>query len=158
MIQKIAGMHYRIQKGFTLIELMIVVAIIAILAAFALPAYHDYTRRTRVAEGLILGGSAKMAVTEYYLNHLTWPPDNNAAGLAAPSKISGNGVSSVDVSGGSGIVVITFNAANFGSAYQLFLTPTVTGTGTGAGATMEWSCRGTSSGDLPMILRPAECR
>ncbi|WP_155240129.1 pilin, partial [Kingella kingae] len=59
------------QKGFTLIELMIVIAIIGILAAIALPAYQDYTARAQVSEGFSLAGGAKSALTEYYVSHNT---------------------------------------------------------------------------------------
>ncbi len=71
------------QKGFTLIELMIVIAIIGILAAIALPAYQDYTKRSRVSEGLSLAGGAKSALTEYYASNNKWPSDNAEAGIAA---------------------------------------------------------------------------
>ena len=70
------------QKGFTLIELMIVVAIIGVLAAIAIPAYQDYTIRAQVSEGLTLASGAKAAVSEYYMNHGAWPTDNAVAGLA----------------------------------------------------------------------------
>lgn len=157
MEKQMISIKSHVQKGFTLIELMIVVTILGVLVAFALPAYSDYTKRTRVAEGIILGGSAKGAVAEYYLTYNTWPSNNTAAGLAVPSSIKGNGVASVGVdSGGSGQVIITFDSARFGSAYTLILIPTVSGSG--AGASMDWSCSGSSSGTLPDTLRPAECR
>ncbi|SBO73039.1 pilin monomer [Neisseria gonorrhoeae] len=63
-----------LQKGFTLIELMIVIAIVGILAAVALPAYQDYTARAQVSEAILLAEGQKSAVTEYYLNHGEWPP------------------------------------------------------------------------------------
>ena len=87
-----------LQKGFTLIELMIVVAIIGILSMFALPAYQDYTKRTYVAEGLGLASAAKMAATEYYSSEAKWPKDNAAAGLPEPTDIkSGDSVKSVEL-------------------------------------------------------------
>ncbi|EPI7255012.1 pilin [Neisseria gonorrhoeae] len=68
-----------LQKGFTLIELMIVIAIVGILAAVALPAYQDYTARAQVSEAILLAEGQKSAVTEYYLNNGEWPKDNGAA-------------------------------------------------------------------------------
>ncbi|EMT2253742.1 pilin [Neisseria gonorrhoeae] len=66
-----------LQKGFTLIELMIVIAIVGILAAVALPAYQDYTARAQVSEAILLAEGQKSAVTEYYLNNGKWPADND---------------------------------------------------------------------------------
>ncbi|EMT9568253.1 pilin [Neisseria gonorrhoeae] len=77
-----------LQKGFTLIELMIVIAIVGILAAVALPAYQDYTARAQVSEAILLAEGQKSAVTEYYLNHGTWPKDNTSAGVASPPPTS----------------------------------------------------------------------
>ncbi|HFC7781995.1 TPA: pilin [Neisseria meningitidis] len=90
-----------LQKGFTLIELMIVIAIVGILAAVALPAYQDYTARAQVSEAILLAEGQKSAVTEYYLNHGKWPSDNSAAGVASsPSDIKGKYVQSVTVANG----------------------------------------------------------
>ncbi|ENT1096777.1 pilin [Neisseria gonorrhoeae] len=75
-----------LQKGFTLIELMIVIAIVGILAAVALPAYQDYTARAQVSEAILLAEGQKSAVTEYYLNHGEWPKDNASAGVASPLR------------------------------------------------------------------------
>ncbi|ENW6999891.1 pilin [Neisseria gonorrhoeae] len=90
-----------LQKGFTLIELMIVIAIVGILAAVALPAYQDYTARAQVSEAILLAEGQKSAVTEYYLNNGKWPSDNSAAGVASsPSDIKGKYVKSVTVTNG----------------------------------------------------------
>ncbi|ENX8990014.1 pilin [Neisseria gonorrhoeae] len=89
-----------LQKGFTLIELMIVIAIVGILAAVALPAYQDYTARAQVSEAILLAEGQKSAVTEYYLNHGEWPKDNTSAGVASASDIKGKYVKEVKVEKG----------------------------------------------------------
>ncbi|ENW4313342.1 prepilin-type N-terminal cleavage/methylation domain-containing protein [Neisseria gonorrhoeae] len=90
-----------LQKGFTLIELMIVIAIVGILAAVALPAYQDYTARAQVSEAILLAEGQKSAVTEYYLNHGIWPKDNASAGVAStPTDIKGKYVQKVEVNNG----------------------------------------------------------
>ncbi|CWP95312.1 class I pilin PilE [Neisseria meningitidis] len=89
-----------LQKGFTLIELMIVIAIVGILAAVALPAYQDYTARAQVSEAILLAEGQKSAVTEYYLNHGIWPSDNSAAGVASSADIKGKYVEKVEVKNG----------------------------------------------------------
>ncbi|HGM2449382.1 TPA: pilin, partial [Neisseria gonorrhoeae] len=99
-----------LQKGFTLIELMIVIAIVGILAAVALPAYQDYTARAQVSEAILLAEGQKSAVTEYYLNHGKWPENNSAAGVASASKIIGKYVKQVEVKNG----VVTAQMASTG--------------------------------------------
>ncbi|HFB0670664.1 TPA: pilin [Neisseria gonorrhoeae] len=89
-----------LQKGFTLIELMIVIAIVGILAAVALPAYQDYTARAQVSEAILLAEGQKSAVTEYYLNNGEWPANNGDAGVASASEIKGKYVESVTVEKG----------------------------------------------------------
>ncbi|HFB0146558.1 TPA: pilin, partial [Neisseria gonorrhoeae] len=89
-----------LQKGFTLIELMIVIAIVGILAAVALPAYQDYTARAQVSEAILLAEGQKSAVTEYYLNNGKWPENNDEAGVASSGEIKGKYVESVTVAKG----------------------------------------------------------
>jgi type IV pilus assembly protein PilA len=89
-------------QGFTLIELMIVVAIVGILAAIALPAYQDYTKRAHVAEGLSVAGGAKTTLTEFAGTNGTWPGNNASAGLPHAASILGNAVTSVWVGCGTG--------------------------------------------------------
>ncbi|HFA3812762.1 TPA: pilin, partial [Neisseria gonorrhoeae] len=97
-----------LQKGFTLIELMIVIAIVGILAAVALPAYQDYTARAQVSEAILLAEGQKSAVTEYYLNHGKWPEDNDKAGVASSSSIKGKYVKEVKVE--NGVVTATMKS------------------------------------------------
>ncbi|EMT0269584.1 pilin, partial [Neisseria gonorrhoeae] len=100
-----------LQKGFTLIELMIVIAIVGILAAVALPAYQDYTARAQVSEAILLAEGQKSAVTEYYLNNGEWPKDNASVGVAStPTDIKGKYVQSVTVANG----VVTAEMASTG--------------------------------------------
>ncbi|WP_118833389.1 pilin [Neisseria meningitidis] len=99
-----------LQKGFTLIELMIVIAIVGILAAVALPAYQDYTARAQVSEAILLAEGQKSAVTEYYLNHGEWPGNNSDAGVASSTDIKGKYVKSVEVK--NGVVTATMASSN----------------------------------------------
>ncbi|EMU3937898.1 pilin [Neisseria gonorrhoeae] len=99
-----------LQKGFTLIELMIVIAIVGILAAVALPAYQDYTARAQVSEAILLAEGQKSAVTEYYLNHGKWPENNGDAGVANPTEIKGKYVKSVTVA--KGVVTAEMASSN----------------------------------------------
>ncbi|HEZ5398254.1 TPA: pilin [Neisseria meningitidis] len=105
-----------LQKGFTLIELMIVIAIVGILAAVALPAYQDYTARAQVSEAILLAEGQKSAVTEYYLNHGIWPGDNTSAGVASSSEIKGKYVQSVTVA--NGVVTATMLSSGVNKEIQ----------------------------------------
>jgi len=102
----------KLQKGFTLIELMIVVAIIGILAAIAIPAYQDYTIRAQVSEGMNLAAAAKAAVAESFLNRGVGPANRTVAGMSATATdTSGKYVTGVNVVGGT--IIITYgNEAN----------------------------------------------
>ena len=143
----------KVQQGFTLIELMIVVAIIGILAAIAIPAYQDYTIRAQVSEGLNLAAGAKVAVAEYYMDRGTYPTNNGAAGLSGALTIAGNYVQRVDVA--AGLITVTYsnvtqNANLAIDAATLLLSP-----GTTAGA-VNWDCRA----GLKLVDKwlPAACR
>ena len=138
-----------IQKGFTLIELMIVIAIIGILAVVALPAYQDYTARAQVSEALTLAEGQKSAVTEYRSDRGAWPTTNAMAGVA--SSISGKYVASVQV-GADGIITATMKTADVNNDIKgktLILTPT------DQNGSFTWTC---DEGTIAQKFRPSTCR
>ena len=138
-----------IQKGFTLIELMIVIAIIGILAVVALPAYQDYTARAQVSEALTLAEGQKSAVTEYRSDRGAWPTTNTEAGVA--SSISGKYVASVEV-GADGIITATMKATDVNNDIKgktLILVPTDNN------GSFTWTC---NTGTVGQKFRPSTCR
>lgn len=141
-------MTRRRADGFTLIELMIVVAIIAILAAIALPAYQDYVARGQVSEGLMLSTGAKEAVAVYYSDYGVFPADNAEGGMAAPGSINGRYVRSVTVDG-MGNIAVAFS----GTASSKLNGQTLTLTAADVGGSLRWSC-----GGLDVRYLPSSCR
>ncbi|MTD10600.1 prepilin-type N-terminal cleavage/methylation domain-containing protein [Acinetobacter sp. YIM 103518] len=154
-----------VQKGFTLIELMIVVAIIGILAAIAIPAYQNYTKRAHVTEGINLAGGAKAAVSEYLASNNVFPKNNASAGLPIATSISGNatvkvGVGNVDgdvatsAEATDGLIFVTYNnKVDDGQTKNvLMLSPSTTAGG------IQWTCKLPTDNPLDTQLVPSNCR
>ena len=139
----------KVQQGFTLIELMIVVAIIGILAAIAIPAYQDYTIRAQVSEGLNLSGGAKAAVTEYYQDRGVFGPDNATVGLEAPGAIMGKYVLSVTAT--NAVISVVYGL----QAHAIISGNSVTMTANDNLGSISWICAGVGIADKHL---PAACR
>jgi len=139
----------RVQQGFTLIELMIVVAIIGILAAVALPAYQDYTTRAKVSEVVIMASPAKLAVAETTssLGKLSLVTATNS-GYTFPGATKY--VSGVAITDATGVVTVTSTVQN--ATGDITLTPTEVGTDTGQ---LKWTCKSTA---IAAKYLPSECR
>ncbi|MBB1059135.1 pilin [Marilutibacter spongiae] len=140
------------QQGFTLIELMIVVAIIAILAAIALPAYQDYVARSQVSEAMSLTSGTKVAVAEYYADRGAWPTTNAQAGVSQATSITGKYVAQTAV-GANGTITATMKGA--GSASAKIAGGTFILVPTDNQGSVTWTC---NTGSINDKFLPSSCR
>ena len=147
-------MNTRLQQGFTLIELMIVIAIIGILAAVAIPAYQDYTARAQVSEGVALADGLKSPLMDAYTNTGTFPA-SGAGGIPAAASVSGKYVRTVTVTTGTGVVTVLMRNSGTVAAAIGGKDFTITPTGMAAGGTTKWSC---AIGTIPQKYLPQSCR
>ena len=139
-----------VQKGFTLIELMIVVAIIGILAAVALPAYQDYTARSQMSEALTLASGARTSVSEFYANNGHFPPNNASAGLATDTDIKGKYVNKVTQVSGVITATMQTTGVSAGISGKTLILSAITHAGS-----VDWKCK---KGTTDLKYVPTSCR
>lgn len=147
----------KVQQGFTLIELMIVVAIIGILAAIAIPAYQDYTIRSQVSEGAVLADGQKTALAEFYNNKGYFPANNNSAGVESSTSITGKYVSTVQITTGLIDVIYGRQVNNKVSGSHLVYSAITTATG----GSIAWSCNPSGGSVVTTVANkylPQVCR
>lgn len=138
------------EKGFTLIELMIVVSIIGILASIALPAYQDFTKRAHISEGLTMANGAKIGIVDFYSVHGRFPSNNASIGMPTATDITGQAVSSISVN--TSKVTISYNNKISPTNTSIVFKASIPSNGT----SIHWNCK--SGGTVPVKYRPQNCR
>jgi type IV pilus assembly protein PilA len=142
----------RDQRGFTLLEILIVLSIISILSVIAIPVYLNYDVRAKISEGFVLADPVQNMVAEYYQTWAKWPSSNQTAGVQDPSSFKTDNVDSISVaqSGTDVAITITYRIPALGTNNTIILTSTI-----GAGNSIQWSC---TQGTVIEKYRPQNCR
>lgn len=144
-------------SGLTIIELMVVIAIVSIITVIAIPVYQQYTARAKVAEGMNLAAPLKARIAEYYQANSDWPSDNASAGAPPPAAFETDIVEQIAVSQNAqdGTITITFKTSGIpeltGSTNTLIYTPGVHA----SSMTVTWEC---DAGTVPTWALPPRCR
>jgi type IV pilus assembly protein PilA len=141
----------RHEAGFTLLELMTVIAVASILMVIALPIYFDYAARTKVSEGVNRLGSITSQIAEAYYTNGSFPADNSEAGLGVPGSYASDYVTGITVTAG-GVATAELSVSELGANNLVSFTPSYTGTG------IEWECSSPASNGVEDRFLPANCR
>ncbi len=139
------------QQGFTLLELLTVVAVISILLVVSLPIYFDYNTRAKVSEGVVLMGEFKTRVTETYYAEGAFPTDNEEAGMGEPADYATDKISRISI-GTGGVITVEYDLDTLGTDNRLEFQPTVSDIG------VEWSCLPAAAQGVDNRYIPSECR
>lgn len=143
--------------GLTIIELMVVIAIVSILSIIAIPVYQQYTARAKVAEGMNLAAPIKNRIAEYYQTNNAWPADNSAAGAPPPTEYETDIVETIEVSASAqdGAITITYKTSGITELTSSTNTLIYTPTPDPASQTITWEC---NTGTVPTWALPPRCR
>lgn len=139
------------QRGFTLLELLTVVAVMSILMVVSLPIYFDYATRAKVSEGIGLMGEFKTRVTDTYYANGSLPADNAEAGMGLPEDYATDKITRISI-GTGGVITVEYDISSLGTDNLLEFSPSVSSMG------IDWTCQSPATSGIQAIFVPSECR